>query len=227
MRIVKPQLEAFAPTLSWFDGEYCSEGGQPIAIFDFDGVLCSPREDLVYKLPSPAGERETLVAWGQRHGISVDLYDTPYLRHLCLQIHLESQGSIPDRGPLLRLAIEMSNAHRPFFILTARSGVSAIRRALNFVDAHRLAPQEIFFVGRVSKGRQVALVRETVHASLPIVYFEDSLRHSRNSHAQSADIDTVFINWTDQDSFHASSLLDEFLASVRRPANGSQRRAIA
>jgi hypothetical protein len=224
MHILNPHDPARIPTLERFDSEFNRTGGPPVAIFDFDGVLCAPREDLAYKLPERPGERDKLGEAALHYRIDPDLYDTPYLRHLTLQAILGDRGTLPEPGPLLGLARELSLVGRPFFVLTARSGRAAIDRALQFLDENGLRPQEIFFVGRVPKGRQLALIRRTTPAPTTLAYFEDSLRHSRNSKLQEVEgLETFHIDWAEPERFAAEELVTEALDWFMR--THSNRRA--
>lgn len=201
--------------LRWLDREFGP--GCPAAIFDFDGVLASPVEDLVYKLPEFPGERAALAEEAGHHGIVADVFDTRYLRHLVLQAVLEEIGELPTEGPLLPLAREMSAARRPFFILTARSGRAAIARLMAFVAEHRLLPQEVFCVGRVAKGRQLSLIADTLRSDTPAVYFEDTVRHARNSRKQDAlGVETVHVAWGLPPVGEAEALLRRVLAPAAR-----------
>jgi hypothetical protein len=110
----------------------------------------------------------------------------------------------------LSLAAELSAAKRPFFVLTARSGRAAIDRALAFLDVHSVAPQEIFFVGRVAKGRQLTLTRRTIGSPTPLAYFEDSYRHSRNSKLQDVEgLETFHVYWNGRERGAAEALRRE------------------
>lgn len=198
------------PDLRWLDREYGP--GRPCTVFDFDGVLASPVEDLVYKLPERAGERGVLSAEAARYGINAEIYDTPYLRHLVLQSVLHASGELPGAGPLLPLAREMTRARHPFFILTARSGRAAVQRVFSFLDQHGLQPQEVFCVGRVPKGRQLALVAGAMPDERRVVYFEDTARHARNSHKQDgAAIATVHLVWDPLPWGEAEALVERTL----------------
>ena len=195
-RIGLQSLDASHPhfNISWFDREFGPP--PPSAVFDFDGVLTSPMEDLAYKLSEYPGERTILEGEARRYGIVSEIYDTKYLRHLVLQAALEALGELPAEGPLLELARELTEARRPFFILTARSGRAAISRLISYLDHHHLEPQEIFCVGRVPKGRQLALVGSMVPNGTGVVYFEDTVRHARNSTKQDNPvISTVHVSW--------------------------------
>jgi hypothetical protein len=194
-------------TLKWFDGTYGLRSSLPVAVFDFDGVLCDPIEDFVYKLPEQPQERAMLAKVARHYDIDDILYDVPYLRHLVLQAILYERHVLANAGPLLGLATEMSSARRPFFILTARSGRAAIQRVFSFLDRFALTPQEVFFVGRVAKGRQIRLVRTTMPPQRRVVFFEDTVRHTVNSRRQS--IDTVRIDWLDYDKEKACNLLND------------------
>lgn len=201
MRIVDasiPVLPAMFRTAEAFDATF---GTAAVAVFDFDGVLCDPIEDQVYHLKPLSGEAEAMKALAPRYGIDPDLYDARYLRHLLVQALLAERGVAPAPGPLLALAQALAAQSRPFFVLTARSGGMAIRRMLAYLDHHHLVPQEIFCVGRVAKGRQLALVRRTVSDRVPIVYFDDSIRHVKNSSGQrSLGIETVHVLWSRKDT---------------------------
>lgn len=193
----------------------------PAAVFDFDGVLTSPIEDFAYKLPECPGERSVLEKEAARFHINADIYDTPYLRHLVLQAMLEHLGELPGKGPFLQLAQQLTKAHRPFFILTARSGQAAIRRLLSFLEHYRVEPQEVFCVGRVPKGRQLALVRATVPKGQRVVYFEDTVRHARNSSKQdNPGVITVHVSWNVPPREEARALVERV---VHACAHGSVR----
>jgi hypothetical protein len=199
-----------------FDARFSTEDGAAVAVFDFDGVLCDPIEDRVYRLEEVPGEREILVAIAPRYGLDARIYDTPYLRHMLLQAILASKDELPARGPLFPLASELSAAGRPFFILTARSSVSAVKRMIGFLERHRLAPQEIFSVGRVAKGRQLSLVRKTISKLAPIIYFDDSPRHVKNSFAQDIHaLETVPVVGQDDDAAAARRFWDGILVYDR------------
>lgn len=198
------------PDLWWLDREYGP--GRPCAVFDFDGVLASPAEDLVYKLPERPGERGALAVQAARHGIDTEIYDTPYLRHLVLQAVLDASGELSGEGPLLPLARELTRARRPFFILTARSGRAAVQRVFSFLDWHMIQPQEVFCVGRVPKGRQLALVAGSMPDERRVVYFEDTARHARNSHKQDgAAIAAVHMVWDPLPWGEAEALVERTL----------------
>ena len=212
MRILNPEGPQSLATVESFDAAYGKGGVKPVAIFDFDGVLCSPREDLVYKLAERPDERHRLSQAAHHYRIDPALYDTAYLRHLVLQAILADRKMAPDPGPLLPLAVALSRAGRPFFVLTARSGRAAIDRALSFLDANKVTPQEIFFVGRVAKGRQLTLTRNSVSKPATVAYFEDSYRHSRNSTSQEHEgLETIYVSWTHVEKFAAQAFFDQIL----------------
>lgn len=207
-----PERPSGLACLTGFDRRFACNGAAPAAIFDFDGVLCSAVEDQAYKLPELPGERARLFEIAPKYNIDPTIYDLPYLRHLLLQASLEEARVLPEVGPLISLAREMSINKRTFFVLTARSGRSAINRALAFLDQQELTPQEIFFVGRVSKGRQIAYVRRTLDWSRGLVFFDDGKRHAKNSHRQSlACVATVRVDVPASTASAARALTREFL----------------
>lgn len=197
-------------SLAWLEAEYGP--GPQSAVFDFDGVLTSPIEDLAYKLPESTGERAILEREAKRYSISAELYGTRYLRHLVLQAALEERRELPEAGPLLGLARELTDTRQPFFILTARSGRAAVGRLMAYLDHHRLEPQEIFCVGRVPKGRQLALVGSTVPNGTRVIYFEDTVRHARNSNKQdNPAVSTVLVSWDPSPWQEAMALVSRVL----------------
>lgn len=217
MYTLDPKQPIAAPTLEWLDLQFSTHNAWAVPVFDFDGVLSSPREDAVYRLAERVGERDKLMEPAQYYEIDYDLYDTPYLRHLVLQAILADLGDTPEQGPLLPLSIELSRARRPFFILTARSGIAAINRAMQFVAMHNLTPQEVFFVGRGPKDRQLALARNTINMQSKICYFEDSLEHSRSSVAQGiVGLETIHVAWKQVDHSEAELFLNGKLDWFRK-----------
>lgn len=212
------EASEFNPNIEWFDGTYKTGSEYPVAVFDFDGVICSPLENLVYQLDEYPNEKDFLGEMAKRYKLDVSLYDVRYLRHLVVQELLAERGEMPTEGPAFKLAYELSCQNRPFFILTARSGHAAINRALSFIEQNSLCPQEVFFIGRVPKGRQLRLIRKMAPESRAIVYFEDSKNHVKNSRKQNlGHFKTIYLRWDSLQSGKARS----FYESIRQ-SGGAQ-----
>lgn len=147
-----------------------------VPVFDFDGVLCSPIEDDLYKLP-PADDEIGLLREASRvFGLNCGSLPQQYQRHLlyqCAAFFLNLP--IPD-GPLLPVARKVQHRGMPWFILTARSGLYARWRLDQFLNAQGLKPTEIFGIGRVAKHLQLDLLSKE-HPSKDIGFFEDSQKH--------------------------------------------------
>lgn len=172
-----------------------------IYVFDFDGVLASPIEDLVYKLPKTTDDKHFLERAAGYFGIDYGLFDQSYLRHIILQNALLRRHHPIDVGPLCTLAADLSRNGEPIFVLSARSAPSAVSRALGFLNTHSINAQETFFVGRVGKGRQLSML-QTQSKGKHIVYFDDSIRHSRNAFGQKAEtIISVHLGWRRRDLY--------------------------
>lgn len=139
--------------------------------FDFDGVLIEQTEEKLYQLDEEVGERAKLQELARSVGIEPSLFSsTQYLRHLVFQALYEG----PSRDTLLTdFALSLAD---PYFIITARSGRHAMKRMLQFVDYHRLAPQEIFCLGRSSKGEHLAHMLKAF-PDHHLVFFDDTMRH--------------------------------------------------
>lgn len=190
---------------SWFG----PDPGPFYYVFDFDGVISSETEEQIYRLPARKGERELLEKIAVHYHISPEGYDTRYLRHLVVQELLLAQDIPIEPGPLTNAAKELSRVGRTFFLLTARSGRAAVMRALTFLDFHEIRPQELFFVGRAAKGRQLSLIRTSVGGG-SLIYFDDSPRHARNSRRLLVrDFETVFVDWPKKPTQAAASELYE------------------
>lgn len=170
-----------------------------VYVFDFDGVLASPVEDLVYKLPDSIDDRNLLKRSAKYFGIDYDIFDQNYLRHIILQNVLFQRERPIEVGPLCSIAADLSRNGAPIFVLSARSAPSAVNRALAFLNKHSIYPQETFFVGRVGKGRQLSMLQAQASAK-HIVYFDDSIRHSRNAYGQKTEkIVSVHLGWRQKD----------------------------
>jgi hypothetical protein len=196
MALIDPYLPSSIPSVQDIDAGYVGYASPPVAVFDFDGVLCAPDEDFAYRLKDREGEPESLFGPAKHYGITFDLYDTPYLRHLVLQSILADRGLLPRPGPLLELSRQLTLAERPFFVVTARSGRAAIDRALAFLDRFSVRPQEIFFVGRTPKTEQLDRVRRTVCKSTDIIFFDDNEDHYKNALEQALNgVRACHVNW--------------------------------
>ncbi len=164
-------------------------------IFDFDGVVAHRTEEQIYRLPETQGEIKKLKNIAQKIDLAHELYDLKYLRHLILQEILLKMSKSIEPGPFLTMAKDLDDHNIPYFILTARSGIAAITRLIQFLKIHQLRPQECFCVGRVAKGRQIQLVRAAVGAGT-IMYIDDSERHVANSFRQiDPETLTLHVKW--------------------------------
>lgn len=138
--------------------------------FDFDGVLASQVEEKVFRLDEIDGEREALESTALYYGIEPSLYpNTRYLRHLVFQ-GARGGHQIEPHKEMLDFAQWIDD---PFFIITARSGLYAVNRMMEFLTEHELEPQEVFCLGRASKGHLLAELRSD-WPGRPFVFFDDS-----------------------------------------------------
>lgn len=178
------------------------ESSESIGVFDFDGVVISRSEEIVYQIPPSSEERKYLASVAREINFDFSDFDTRYLRHIIFQFALEINGTACDPGPLIEV-LRSLDGRRPYFILTARSAMPAVRRALDFLRAQNLSPTEIFFVGRVGKGQQLKLL-DGEFPTRRLVYFDDSPRHSKNAgRMKSGKIDSFFVEWPEREINHA------------------------
>ena len=185
-----------------------------VFVFDFDGVLISNRDEKIYQLDEFAKERSTLNKYAIANGINSNIYETQYLRHLVYQDFMLKEKILPEPGPFLSIAKELSDEQEPFFILTARSGVAAIKRAQMFIETQSLTPQEIFFIGRVPKGRQLELLADELEGR-DVIYIDDSKRHARNSSGMNAsNLVSAYVNWSDEGEVEVASAYKKLLKEI-------------
>lgn len=147
-----------------------------IFFFDFDGVLATQCEEKVFRLPEQPMERRRLEEMAEFAGIDARLYDnTNYLRHLVHQGY--AYGTTPEpHHEAVGFAIALGEVDDPYFIITARSGLWAVRRMIAAIDQWGIQPQETFCLGRSSK----ATLLDSLRTSWPdrtFVFFEDSQHH--------------------------------------------------
>lgn len=116
-----------------------------INIYDFDGVLACPIEDAVFRLDPNTLDKEFIQRGRERYGITKLSEKVQRNRHLILQEVLYER-KIPCRdGPIRPFWAD------PFYVLTARSGPGAVARVSAYVENIGLRPEEMFFVGPMSK----------------------------------------------------------------------------
>lgn len=147
-----------------------------IFFFDFDGVLATQCEEKVFRLPEEPMERRRLEEKAIWANVDPSLYpDTGYLRHLIYQGF--AWGTTPDpHMEAVTFARKLRALGHPYFIITARSGLWAVRRLLDFVEEEGLHPQEVFCLGRSSKAILLAQLRKD-WPDRTFVFFEDSEHH--------------------------------------------------
>jgi hypothetical protein len=145
-----------------------------IFFFDFDGVLIEQCDEKVYRLPEGGDERDRLSRLAESYGIDSSLYrSTQYLRHLTYQAAARERPVPDDR--FMSLIDELHDNYDPYFVITARSGLYAVDRAMQFI-MQQLDPQEVFFLGRSSK----AALLDRMSAEWPerdVIFFDDTFCH--------------------------------------------------
>jgi hypothetical protein len=155
------------------DADVAFENG--VFIFDFDGVLSSPLEDDIYKLPPSDDEISLIRAGAEKFIGNCRDMDIRYQRHLVFQAAAWTLGHAIDPGTGIDLARRASRISR-LFVLTARSGWYATERMRNFLRNHSVLPLEVFSVGRVQKDRQLAFICKEFK-DRNVFFFEDSPAH--------------------------------------------------
>lgn len=162
--LIKPAREAFRL------GDYPADA---LFFFDFDGVLADQEEEKVYRLEESVGEREQLEVLARFSGIRSALYDcTRYLRHLLFQA-MRSGDPVEPHPEAVEFVYDLHETARPFFIVTARSGLYAVQRMMSFLDRHFIYPQELFCLGPLPKAVIFERLRQK-WPDRPFVFFEDS-----------------------------------------------------
>ena len=158
---------------------------EDLHVFDFDGVLSAPDEEAIYRHPVSKKEEQLIPKVRDALGLDCRGLDLRYQRHLLFQEIQWRRGAPIAPGPALELAAKLSRDSR-LFILTARSGVAAVRRMHDFLDRRGLHPIETFHVGRVRKSLQIMLLRREAPQAT-IWYYEDNEKHLSAVQAAHAD----------------------------------------
>lgn len=181
--------------------------------FDFDGVLATQCEEKVFRLPEENMERRRLEEKAAFANVESGLYpDTRYLRHLVFQGY--AWGTTPEpHHEAVGFALALAANEDPYFIVTARSGLWAVRRMLDFVEQQSLHPQEVFCLGRASKALLLAELRKD-WPDRTFVFFEDSEHHIDACRALADPwLEIIKIEWPTCTA-NAKRLRDEVLGPV-------------
>jgi hypothetical protein len=184
-----------------------------IFFFDFDGVLATQCEEKVFRLPEEDMERRRLEEKAPFAGVDSSLYpNIGYLRHLVFQGY--AWGTVPEpHDEATSFARSLTENGDPYFIVTARSGLWAVRRLLDFAEQQFIFPQEVFCLGRASKALLLAELRKD-WPDRPFVFFEDSQHHIDACRALADPLlEIVKIEW-DSCTKNAEALRDQFLGPV-------------
>jgi len=144
-----------------------------INIFDFDGVLSSPIEDAIFRLDEHPDDDLFIAEGRKRYGITNLSDHVRRNRHLILQECLYERGMCPYEGPLFPLLMESKD---PFYVLTARSGPGAVARVSQFFEKHDRRPEEMFFVGPVSK-THILIDLCDKHDDHTLTFYDDTAHH--------------------------------------------------
>lgn len=180
-----------------------------IFFFDFDGVLACQVEEKLFRLPAALDERVLLEKLGDEIGIDHRLYaSTEYLRHLIYQA-MASQP-VKRHRPAIDLAQSLQYDKRPYYVITSRSGLWAVERMMDLLREEALTPQEVFCLGRASKGLLLERLRKD-WPDHPFVFIEDSQHHIDAAMALGDPNLTIVQMLWDHDTTEAKELLTSSL----------------
>jgi len=184
-----------------------------IFFFDFDGVLATQCEEKIFRMDERPMERRRLEEKAPFASVDAALYpSTNYLRHMVYQGY--AWGSVPDaHEEATSFARSLSDSGDPYFIVTARSGLWAVRRLLDFTQQQLIYPQEVFCLGRASKALLLAELRKD-WPDRQFVFFEDSDHHIEACRALADPLlEIVKIEWPTCTK-NAEALCDAYLGPV-------------
>lgn len=147
-------------------------------ILDFDGVLASPMDDCLFRLPISNSDAEFINKCEDYFNLTLDGQDIRSARYMCIQaalMHLE----VPiELGPI-RLE-EPTTA--PYVVLTARSDYYAVSRMFRFLESLNQAPLFIFTVGTTSKSHIIQTLSEE-YPQADLRFYDDRLENLSPAHA--------------------------------------------
>ena len=147
-------------------------------LLDFDGVLVGDFEHKIYDIEdndeSPGQKKqlkEACAVFDIRDGVT----DNNYQRHLVYQAAALELGLPIEGGPYLKVAKWCDENDIVWFVVTARSGIAAVKRLYNFLNDNSLRPFEVYDIGRVLKTQQLKLILGKYDSEYHVdkVYFVD------------------------------------------------------
>ena len=146
-----------------------------INIYDFDGVLACPIEDAVFRLVETRYDNEFIKLGRERYGITKLSENLARNRHLILQEVLYGRGVPVRDGPIRPV-------RDPFYVLTARSGPGAVARVSEYLESIKLRPEEMFFVGPMSKTHCLIDLCEKF-SDHTLTFWDDNMFHIEDGNA--------------------------------------------
>lgn len=150
-----------------------------INIYDFDGVLACPIEDAVFRLDPNTLDKEFIQRGRERYGITKLSESLARNRHLILQEVLHNRRIPCKPGPLFE---HLTESKDPFYILTARSGPGAVARVSRFFEDCGYLPEEMFFVGPMSKTHCLIDLCEKF-SDHTLTFWDDNMFHIEDGNA--------------------------------------------
>lgn len=162
-----------------------------INIYDFDGVIAGPLEDCIFRLDESYLDTHFIQLGRQRYNITQLSENVKRNRHIILQEVLYEQKTIPEPGPMFD---ELMSSTDPFFVLTARSGPGAVARVSQFFERYGKRPEEMFFVGPVSKNHILIDLCEKF-SDENLTFYDDTAYHIE--HANELGFDNLTATWID------------------------------
>ena len=153
------------------------EKSKKIAVLlDFDGVLASDFEHRIYKADENETCEQTILLKQAADIFHINhecIISKRYIRHLVYQAAAHELGLPIRPGQYISIAKWCDQHHVPWFVLTARSGMAAVKRLYHFLDDHSLKPLEIYDIGRVAKTEQLLLILRDKYSVREILFVDD------------------------------------------------------
>lgn len=135
-------------------------GARPVLVLDFDGVLAGSTPDKIYRLDYDASAEIRLTEASRLLGVKTAEDDLRYRRFLTYEAAALELKLPIEPGPFLPVAKSCQEFGIPWFVVSARAGPAATQRLSEFLRTHELQPDNVFYVGRVSKDRQIIHVAD-------------------------------------------------------------------
>ena len=178
-------------------------------LYDFDGVLADPLEEALFQMPTTEHDAEFIRVVSRDLNLDLSQESLTSQRYICIQAIMWAHEM-----PILPGKVVPQDEH-PFYILTARSDIYAVRRMHEFItESYWKEPIKTQHLDHLPKGIAIELLLQR-HPDTHFRFFDDNPRHIQSAQLLRSDRLEIFhvdnqlaSRYEEAQSFYRNAILE-------------------